>query len=272
MTIKAKKSLSQNFLINHSLQTSITSKMRELIDLNNFAVLEIGPGRGELTQHLLTGDRKLYAIEIDLQAATVLSQKLSTQANFKLIQDSAKDIFLADKSKFFDDLGLPSQFTFVSNLPFHIGSRILVDLPVYFYFNNFGVILQYEVATKLDSRSDPTFFGFWLNLFYEISDIKKIAKGNFLPAPKVDCGYVCGVSRFKEGVVPEFLSTPELRLKARQTLKQLFSSPRKSIINNLKGFLSQEQIQQTKLYLENKDQNRLTWQNYREILEFVCSF
>ena len=49
MYIKAKKSLGQNFLIDHNVLEQIV----DTVEISNKEILEIGPGSGNLTSHIL---------------------------------------------------------------------------------------------------------------------------------------------------------------------------------------------------------------------------
>ena len=74
--IKAKKSLGQNFLIDQR----ILNKIVDLVNLQNKAVLEIGPGTGNLTYHILKKKpKKLIVIEKDNNLAFNLQNKFSEQ-------------------------------------------------------------------------------------------------------------------------------------------------------------------------------------------------
>ena len=60
--IKAKKSLGQNFLIDHNILKKIT----ELTSLENKFILEVGPGTGNLTSYILKKKpKKFFVIEKD---------------------------------------------------------------------------------------------------------------------------------------------------------------------------------------------------------------
>ena len=60
--IKAKKSLGQNFLIDKNILEKIVS----LTDIFDKDVLEVGPGTGNLTEHILKNNpKKLYVVEKD---------------------------------------------------------------------------------------------------------------------------------------------------------------------------------------------------------------
>ena len=76
--IKAKKSLGQNFLID----PIILNKIVDLVNIQNKAVLEIGPGTGNLTRHILKKKpKKLIVIEKDNVLALNLQNKFSEQIN-----------------------------------------------------------------------------------------------------------------------------------------------------------------------------------------------
>ena len=71
--IKPKKSLSQNFLI----QPKISKKIVDLLELKpEDSVLEIGPGKGALTQFLVEKANLVIAVEIDKNLCQYLKEKL----------------------------------------------------------------------------------------------------------------------------------------------------------------------------------------------------
>ena len=71
--IKAKKSLGQNFLID----LNIIKKIVSLIEINNRAILEVGPGTGNLTSYILKKNpKKLLVVEKDKNLANLLKKKI----------------------------------------------------------------------------------------------------------------------------------------------------------------------------------------------------
>ncbi len=69
MPIKPKKRLGQNFLAD----TNIREKLVKAAEFNpQDTILEIGPGRGEITSLLLPKVRKVYALEIDGSLCSIL--------------------------------------------------------------------------------------------------------------------------------------------------------------------------------------------------------
>ena len=85
--IKAKKSLSQNFLFDNNIR----SKIIELSNIKNELILEIGPGYGFLTESILKQKpKKLYLIEKDYKLLQLLKKKYKNDSRVIFIE---KDIF-----------------------------------------------------------------------------------------------------------------------------------------------------------------------------------
>lgn len=267
--LEPKKQFGQNFLVNPAMQRKIAEHMGVLVDKYPLAaVVEIGPGQGDLTQYLLDFQRIVIALEIDPQALAVLQQKFGQVANLRLMQADALELLtknpgmitqLLTLSQGPDSQAKPNDdatFILLSNLPFNVGSRILVELPVYYPHTPFAVILQREVANKTRTGSDFTFFGAWLNLFWDLTVEFQIAPGNFYPVPKVYSSLLVGWPR----QLPEWLSTPERRTRAKNLLKTLCRQPRKTILNNLKNTVF------ASLGNQLAANQRLGWENYQTIL------
>ncbi len=179
--IKAKKSLGQNFLIDKN----ILNKISNIIDIENKIILEVGPGTGNLTKHLLKKKpKKFFVIEKDNQLALFLKKEFKDQ----LIIIN-KDILnleenLLDKEK----------IIVFGNLPYNISTEILCkwilnldDKKI--WFSNLILMFQKEVADRIISNYDTSNYGRLSILANWKLDIKKIIdiKPNcFLPKPKVN--------------------------------------------------------------------------------------
>ena len=93
--IKAKKSLSQNFLIDKNILEKITN----ITKITNKIVLEVGPGTGNLTSYILKKNpKKLFVIEKDNQLAIDLEKKFNNQ-----ISIIHEDVLKIDETTFFKD-------------------------------------------------------------------------------------------------------------------------------------------------------------------------
>jgi len=181
-------------------------------------VLEIGPGRGALTQKLLDRADRVVAIELD----TTLVAHLRSQ-NDERLEVVAADVLATDLAQW-----MPAPIA--GNLPYYITSPILekvVRLP----FPRAVFLIQKEVADRLTSPPGTRDYGYLTvatNLFATIKQICTVKPGAFRPPPKVDSAVVLLEPRPTAPPVPD----PEafLRFVAR-----CFRHKRKTLRNNLPG-------------------------------------
>jgi len=266
--ILAKKSLGQNFLVNTQIQEKISKTMQAFVDeYPDKVLIEIGPGRGDLTKHFLAFNRPLYAIEIDPDLSDHLNSQFSDNTLFNLFINNFTDIL--PKLDSLNPL-LSTNSILLSNLPFSVGSRILVDLATWYPNIPFAVILQKEVSDKLKKTSSFTLFAAFLSLFYNFSQQFSISPNAFYPQPKVVSSLFFARPKILNLNDHPFLNNQKNRLFTLLLLKTLFGQPSKTLWNNLKQTdLSQNEIEE--LYLQNSwSKNiRLTWDNYEKILQTI---
>jgi 16S rRNA (adenine1518-N6/adenine1519-N6)-dimethyltransferase len=250
--IQAKKKFGQNFLHNTAIQARFAEAARSVMtnipDITS--IIEVGPGMGAITQHIVQLGLPVTAYEIDPEAVYYLSK-----------QTFAKTVTVQEED-FLQTLegGIDSQdYIFVSNLPFNVGSRILVELALQQYVPPLVVVLQKEVIEKITKRKDFTLFGGWLALYWSFSKVCDIAPGNFVPAPKVTSTLVSAIP---------LADLPALKTRQQLLflLKQLVRFPSKTIANNLKGMIPSEDIQDFLVSIHLPANARLGWDNYEILL------
>ncbi|OGC79635.1 MAG: ribosomal RNA small subunit methyltransferase A [candidate division Zixibacteria bacterium RBG_16_40_9] len=224
--IRPKKSLSQNFLVNlHAAQRIVDSLNLSPED----AVLEIGAGKGVLTQFLTEQAKKVYAVELDKSLCEVLKEKFHDQKNLEVIQG---DILQLDLKKV-----LPSspKIKIIGNLPYQIASPILDWLIEYKELISRAVLMvQKEVAIRMSASPGSKDFS-PLSIFVQVYTKPKILfslkPGSFNPAPKVESTVI----------VLDFLSQSRVRPEDEnlffQIVKASFSTRRKTILNCLSSKL-----------------------------------
>ena len=117
LDFKPNSNLGQNFLIDTNISRKITKLVQgQLAD----PVLEVGPGTGSLTNELLKDQYRIKALEVDSSAVGVLQERFSEVPNIEIINEDAMT---------FDYSQLTGPWwIFVSNLPYNIGTRLLVKL------------------------------------------------------------------------------------------------------------------------------------------------
>jgi 16S rRNA (adenine1518-N6/adenine1519-N6)-dimethyltransferase len=215
------KSLGQNFLHDQNQLKRIVAAA-ELTPQDK--VLEIGPGLGPLTELLVEGCGEVLAIEKDRRLFTFLTERFSAQPNLKLICGDALDY-----------LKTPSDWhgwKLVSNLPYSVGSTILVDLAEAVSRPRLLVAtLQLEVAQRLTATAGTEHYGILgllLGLRYQAHAGFKIPASCFFPAPDVDSACVILEERL-DPLLPERLHAAFTRI-----VKRGFSQRRKMMLKLLK--------------------------------------
>ena len=179
--IKAKKSLGQNFLVDGN----ILKKISTIVEVKNKSVLEIGPGTGNLTSHILNNDpKKLLVVEKDRDLVIFLRNKFEDK--IKIINN---DILNIDE-KYLDK----EKLIVFGNLPYNISTEILAKWILnldtkHFWFNALILMFQKEVADRIISKFNSSKYGrlsILANWKLDILKICDIKPASFSPKPKVD--------------------------------------------------------------------------------------
>ena len=177
---KAKKSLGQNFLTDQV----ILEKIVNTVQIENREILEIGPGSGNLTNHILKKNpRKLYVIEKDDDLSLFLKKKFNNEIN--IINN---DVLNISENKISQE-----KLIVFGNLPYNISTEILskwiVNLEDNFWFTELVLMFQKEVAERIIAKSNTSNYGrlsilsSWKLNVEKVIDIKP---ESFLPKPKID--------------------------------------------------------------------------------------
>ena len=213
----AKKALGQHFLSDPNI-------LRRIVDFSQVGpadqVLEIGPGKGALTEVLAKRVNRVMAIEIDHSLFKSLSSSLH-EKNIEVIEQDALDVNY--------DSVLASPYHLVSNLPYNITSPLFERLIGYRKnILSITVMIQAEVADRILAKAgsrqySPLSIG--IQYYAHVESGFKVPPGAFTPRPRVHSKVIR--LTWREGV----LEAPELMTFIRRT----FSSRRKKLINNLCG-------------------------------------
>ncbi len=179
MFIKAKKSLGQNFLIDRNVLEQIV----DTVEIKNKEVLEIGPGSGNLTSHILKkSPKKLYVIEKDNDLSLMLSEKFNNEID--IINDDVLKIKEENISK--------EKLIVFGNLPYNISTEILskwiVNLNKNFWFENLILMFQKEVADRIIAKHNTSNYGrlsILSNWKLNVKKILDIKPESFQPKPKI---------------------------------------------------------------------------------------
>uniref|UniRef100_A0AC35U7A1 rRNA adenine N(6)-methyltransferase n=1 Tax=Rhabditophanes sp. KR3021 TaxID=114890 RepID=A0AC35U7A1_9BILA len=249
--LKAKKILSQNYLMDMNLTRKIARKAGVT---ENSHVIEIGPGPGGITRAILERNcRSLNVIELDSRFIPPLQHvaeaaegrmKIHRQDILKTdIADVWKD-YENEKSEWLDDRKI-NNFHIIGNLPFNIASPLIIkylrDMSYRRGAWKFGRVpltltFQAEVARRIcspvdtDDRSRISIVSQYIS---EPEYIFEIPGGCFVPAPKVNVGVVKFVPRI-EPLIPCSFEVVE------KVARHIFHYRQKNIIKCIKTFYPEE--------------------------------
>lgn len=215
--------LGQNFLTS----AKIAEKIADSADLSsNDIVLEIGPGKGILTQYLIEKAGRVVAIEKDKKLFGFLKEKFSKVKNLELINADIRD-FLNTKYQI-----LNTEYKVVANIPYYLTSylfRLLLEKSK-IKPKKIVVMIQKEVAQRICAKPGKMNL-LALSVFaYGKPKIAFIVKkGSFSPPPKVESAVL-----IIDDISLRFFTQNKIKEKDFfEFLKAGFSQPRKMLVNNL---------------------------------------
>ena len=208
---RKQKMLGQNFLIDSNISKRIVDSA-EISEGEK--VLEIGPGRGALTE-LLSSKGNLIAIEKDKWLAVVLKQKF--KEDVEIIEG---DILKWD---------VPPIDVIDANLPYSISSPILFRLFNY-KWTRAVLMFQEEFANRLVAKPGSKIYGrlsVMANHFVDTKKLFKVSKTAFQPQPKIHSQVVKLVRREPDYTLDDFETFEKV-------VKSIFTHRRKKIRNCIK--------------------------------------
>ncbi|MEM0201044.1 MAG: 16S rRNA (adenine(1518)-N(6)/adenine(1519)-N(6))-dimethyltransferase RsmA [Candidatus Micrarchaeaceae archaeon] len=173
MNIKANKKLGQNFLTNKNVAFAEAAHGEDKI------VLEIGPGKGILTEELCNVAKQVIAVEKDDRLYNYLNSSLQRN-NLTIIN---KDFFDCTD----EELNLNKLDILIANIPYNLSSKVISWL----YLHKLEAVLclqkefvEHMLAVKgSKSYSKLSVMSF---LSFKIIPIMKVSKKSFFPKPKID--------------------------------------------------------------------------------------
>jgi len=232
MHIKPKKRLGQNFLTDKNLQNKI-------IDACGFEpsdiVLEIGAGRGELTQLISPKVAVVFALEIDSGLYEILKERFEKSPNIKIIN---QNILKLNFKKYFSRI--QKKIKVVGNIPYYITTPIIEYLlEVKDKIDIIFITVQKEFARRVTASPGSKDYGAlscFLQYYTEPKMMFNINKTCFYPAPKVDS---CLLRLEVKQNISLNKSQEKLVFKI---IRAAFGKRRKTLRNSLKGTVSPNKL------------------------------
>lgn len=179
------KHLGQHFLKNKQIVADI---LRAGEVSKKDIILEVGPGKGVLTEALAQKAKKVIAVEKDEELVEYLKNKFKNQKNVEIIYGDILNL----------EVGLPlgsrtSKYKIIANIPYYITSHFLK-----MFLSNHKLrpslmvlMIQKEVAERIVARNGrESLLSLSVKAYAKPEIIKIVKRGNFSPPPKVDSAII----------------------------------------------------------------------------------
>jgi len=229
---RARKRFGQNFLHDEGVIGRIISSINpQATD----RLVEIGPGLGALTGHLLEAAGKLDVVELDRDLIPKLMVKFDGKGELNIHEADAL------KFDFRSLVNDGEQLRVIGNLPYNISTPLLFHLlETADIIQDMHVMLQKEVVDRMTASPGGRDYGrlsVMLQYRCKVERLFTVGPGAFNPAPKIDSA----IARLTPYSELPFTAKSEQDLAT--VVGQAFSQRRKMLRASLKGMLSAEQIE-----------------------------
>lgn len=243
LTAVRKPRLGQNFLTDRRAAEKIVDALG---DIGQAVVVEIGPGKGILTEILAPRAGRLIAIELDRMLATQLRYNYSRSPHVEILEGDVLNIdFRTVLNRVIGPLTdlrpiEPTRARVIGNLPYYITSDILLRLfDFHDQFETIVVMVQREVAARIAATPGSRDYGLLSatsQLYTRVENLFSLPPGAFSPPPKVHS------SVLRLTVAPRFAQLEVAPKAFIEFLKLAFAMKRKTLLNNLKKKYSEQHI------------------------------
>lgn len=226
---RARKRFGQNFLIDQGIIRDI---VRSVHPKSADRIVEIGPGKGAITELLADQCEHLSVIELDRDLVPWLKVRFEKHPGFQLFQADALAFDFAQLIEGEHPLRI------VGNLPYNISTPLIFHLLSYStQVKDMHFMLQKEVVKRMAAKPGESAYGrlgIMVQYFCEVEELFEVPPSSFSPAPKVDSAIV--------RLTPyQTIPHPANNVKVLEKLVNLaFQQRRKTLRNSLKANLPVE--------------------------------
>ena len=210
-----RKSLGQHFLTDRRILARIADALRLE---GHETVLEIGPGRGALTDMLADRAARLVAIEYDRALAALLRERYARRGNVFVAEADVLEVSLGELAA--------GPYVLVGNVPYYITTPILVHALVPPRADRAVYLVQREVAQRLVARPGSKEYG---ALTVNVAAVARaetlfaVPSGAFVPPPRVESAVV------RVTPLAEPLVEPDEEPRLRTLVQSAFGMRRKQM-------------------------------------------
>lgn len=255
--IAPKKHLGQHFLTDLSIASQIADAV--LAVSNGADLVEVGPGKGVLTQYMLANQaQKLFAIELDKECIPYLKEHFK-QENVNILEADFLKLDLNELS--------PNPLVICGNFPYNISTEI-----VFKAIENRPKVkalcgmFQKEVAERLCAPHGNKTYGITsviTQTFFETKYLFTVPEHVFNPPPKVKSGVM-------HMILKEDFSLPVSEKTYIQVVKAGFNQRRKTLRNALRA-LPNADLSKVDESVLNKRAEQLRWEDFVELTQKLYS-
>jgi 16S rRNA (adenine1518-N6/adenine1519-N6)-dimethyltransferase len=232
MEIRAKKSLGQNFLKSKAALAHII-KAGEINDTD--IVLEVGPGKGVLTDGLLQKSKEVIAIEKDDRLIELLNEKFQPEIASRKLKILHQDVLD------FNPISLKAiSYKLIANIPYYITGQLLRQfLESKTQPQKMVLMLQKEVAKRIVANDKKeSILSLSVKAYGTPKYIETVPARYFAPAPKVDSAILL-INNISKNFFTESNITEE---KFFRVIKAGFAHKRKVLVQNLQKEFTKEKV------------------------------
>lgn len=261
ITIQPRKRFAQHWLLSEKALKKIV-QAAELSQSDR--ILEIGPGKGALTDRLLPLAAAVLGVEIDRDLCQKLVKKFGRVENFLLLQGDILSLDLETSLAQFPAFQNPNKV--VANIPYNITGPILerllgtISQPLTDTYDSIVLLLQKEVAQRICARQNSKAFS---SLSVKIQYLAKceficdVPAKAFYPPPKVDSAVI----RLRPQLIEPRANNPK---QMEMLVKLGFASKRKMLRNNLRAVVERDRLSELLEKLRVNPQSRAEDLNVQE--------
>ena len=253
-----KKKFGQNFLTDSVLLEEIVEKAGVT---EEDVVLEIGAGKGALTEVLSRHAKRVVAFEIDRELKAFLTEKFDN-TNVKMMFEDIMNISDAEVNVL-----MGGKFKLVANLPYYITSPIVTRFLKNVNLVSLTVMVQEEVADRIVASAGGKEYGvlsLMCQIFGEPHKLIRVGREKFTPVPNVDSAVV-RIDRYDSPKIDNFEEFIEF-------IKTAFKMRRKKLSANLENSkLSKADIENLLISMGLSASARaeeLTWQDFEQLFAY----
>jgi 16S rRNA (adenine1518-N6/adenine1519-N6)-dimethyltransferase len=203
-------------------------------------LLEVGPGRGALTERLLASPAaSLLAIELDRDLVGGLRQRFGADPRFQLLEGDVLDLSLLPPQG-------PAPEKVVANIPYNITGPLLerlvgrLDRPLAHPYRALVLLVQQEVGERIRARPGSSAYSALsvrMQLLARCATVCAVPPRSFSPPPKVNSEVIR-----LDPLPPEQRPEPALARRIDMLLRRCFAARRKMLRNTLEGLLPEHEL------------------------------